>query len=66
MCFYEKKCKFMVFGKSNRNSPNEAFSCDPILNPNWEVDPLIMYDDKKTLHILEESSCEKDLLPLAP
>ena len=67
MCFNEKKCKFMVFGNSNRNSPNEAFSCDPLLNPNWEVDPhnrhlqLIMFDDKKTLHILEESTCEKDL-----
>ena len=57
----------MVFGKNNRNSPNEAFSCDPLLNPNREVDPhnrhpqLIMCDDKKTLHILEESTCEKYL-----
>ena len=57
----------MVFGKSNRNSPNEAFSWNPLSNPNWEIDPhnchpqLIMFDDKKMLHILEEFTCEKGL-----
>ena len=67
MCFNEKKCKFMVFGTSSRYDPNEAFSCGPILNPNWEVDlqnrhpKLIMLDENNLKHILEESTCERDL-----
>ena len=45
----------MVFGTSSQYDPNEAFSCDPILNPNWKVDPqnrhpkLIMLDEKNLL-----------------
>ena len=67
MCFNEKKCKFMVFGTSSLYDPNKSFSCDPILNPNWEVDPqnrhpkLIMLDENNLKHILEESTCERDL-----